>query len=412
MTAAPLRIVHIVRAPIGGIFRHISDLALAQTRAGHQVGVICDASTGGAFEAEAIARLAPQLALGIARFPMRRQVTPADFGAAFSLFRHVRDLKPDVLHGHGAKGGVFARAIGTFLRLRGRKVTRIYCPHGGSLHYDPQRIEGRIYFALERLQERFTDGLVFVSDYEYSAYESKVAQPKVAARVVYNGLAPEEFSEVPPQADAADFMFIGMLRDLKGPDLFIQALAQLERTYGMTARAHIVGEGEDRPRYEAMVREFGLEQRVTFLGAKPARDAFRQARCVVVPSRAEAMPYIVLETVAAKVPLIATRVGGIPEIFGRYADKLVTPGNVDELAAAMAAAFSDPDAMRRRAEGQRKCLSETFNVELMNDRITSLYLETRGAKRQDKAGRSPETSTLVSASALANREAGSPGRHE
>jgi glycosyltransferase involved in cell wall biosynthesis len=406
MTAAPLRIVHIVRAPIGGIFRHISDLAIAQTRAGHQVGVICDASTGGPFEDAAIARLAPQLSLGIARFPMRRQVTPGDIKAALSLYRHIRDLKPDVLHGHGAKGGVFARAIGTLLRMRGRKVTRIYCPHGGSLHYDPSRLEGKVYFALERLQERFTDGLVFVSDYEYSAYESKVAHPRISARVVYNGLMPEEFSEVRPGDEAADFLFIGMLRDLKGPDLFIKALARMEAVHGLTPRAHIVGEGDDRPRYEAMVREFGLADRVTFLGPLPAREAFSKARCVVVPSRAEAMPYIVLETVAAKVPLIASRVGGIPEIFGRFADKLVTPGDAEELASAMAAAYGDPDAMRRRAEGQRKCLSETFNVDLMNDRITSLYLETRGHKRPEKPGRSSETPSLVGARVLAKTEAG------
>lgn len=137
--------------------------------------------------------------------------------ALWALYRHVSGHAPDVLHGHGAKGGVFARTIGTMMRLRGRKVTRVYCPHGGSLHYDAGRIEGRIYFALERLQERFTDALVFVSDYEYAAYESKVRAPKIPARVVYNGLAPEEFSAVTPDADAADFLFIGMLRDLKGP---------------------------------------------------------------------------------------------------------------------------------------------------------------------------------------------------
>jgi glycosyltransferase involved in cell wall biosynthesis len=412
MTAAPLRIIHIVRAPIGGIFRHISDLAIAQTRAGHQVGVVCDASTGGPFEDAAIARLAPQLALGIARFPMRRQVTPGDLKAAGSLYRHIRDLKPDVLHGHGAKGGVFARAIGTVLRMRGRKVTRIYCPHGGSLHYDASKIEGKVYFALERLQQRFTDGLVFVSDYEYSAYESKVTPPRIAARVVYNGLMPEEFSAVQPQDDAVDFLFIGMLRDLKGPDLFIEALSRMKTVFGLTPRAHIVGEGDDRARYEAMVRDHGLEEQVTFLGPLPAREAFALTRCVVVPSRAEAMPYIVLETVAANVPLIATRVGGIPEIFGRYADKLVTPGNAEDLASAMATAYSDPEAMRRRAEGQRKCLSETFNVDLMNDRITSLYLETRGHKRTDKAGRSSDAPSLVGGRVLAKTEASSPRGRE
>ena len=410
MSAVSLRIIHIVRAPIGGIFRHISDLALAQTRAGHKVGVICDSTTGGAFEDEAIARLAPKLALGVARFPMRRQITPGDIKAAFGLYRHIRDLSPDVLHGHGAKGGAFARAIGTLLRLRGRKVTRIYCPHGGSLHYDPARWDGRLYFMLERVQQGFTDGLVFVSDYEYRAYESKVSAPKIPARVVYNGLAPEEFTAVESDADAADFLFIGMLRDLKGPDLFIRALHTLHTVYGLRPRAHIVGEGEDRARYETMVRDLDLNDRVTFLGALPARAAFRKANCIVVPSRAEAMPYIVLETVAARMPLIATRVGGIPEIFGRFAHKLVTPDDVDELASAMAAAFDNPDGMRRRAEDQRKCLSETFNVELMSDRITSLYRETRGERRRHQIVRGGEIAGP--ATVLARSETSTSGQKD
>ena len=77
-------------------------------------------------------------------------------------------------------------------------------------------------------------------------------------------------------------------------------------------------------------------------GALPAREAFKLARCVVVPSRAEAMPYIILETVAAKRPLIATRVGGIPEIFGRFAPRLIEPGHIGKLTMAMEAAMDQP----------------------------------------------------------------------
>ncbi|MXN67308.1 glycosyltransferase [Stappia sp. GBMRC 2046] len=377
MSPAPLRIVHIVRAPIGGIFRHISDLALAQTRDGHHVGVVCDASSGGAFEERAIADLEPRLALGIRRYAMRRAVTPGDIRAAFGIYRHIRDLKPDILHGHGAKGGFFARGVGTIFRLRGRRVTRIYCPHGGSLHFDPARLDGRIYFWLEWLQQKMTDGVVFVSDYEYAAYETKVARPMVPARVVYNGLAPHEFAPVEADGDAADFLFIGMLRDLKGPDLFIRALHNLKVAHGMVPSAIIVGEGEDRPRYERMVAELGLQARVSFAGALPAREAFGKAHCVVVPSRAEAMPYIVLEAVAAEKPLIATRVGGVPEIFGRFSDQLVEPGDPAALTAAMGAAFAEPEKMRRLAVRLRKGLAESFNIDLMNDRITSLYLGVR-----------------------------------
>src|SRR5215831_16225154 len=105
MATSRLRIVHVVRAPIGGIFRHIVDLATAQAAAGHEVGLVCDALTGGAFEERAIAALAPKLALGAVRFPMRRAVSFSDLQSTRRLMRHLATLAPDVVHGHGAKGG-------------------------------------------------------------------------------------------------------------------------------------------------------------------------------------------------------------------------------------------------------------------------------------------------------------------
>jgi len=378
MTTTPLRIVHCVRSPIGGIFRHIRDLATAQSEAGHNVGVICDSSTGSEYDNRLVEELRPHLSLGLARFPMQRQLTFQDLSATLALYRHVRDLKPDVLHGHGAKGGAYARLIGTILRLRGNKVSRVYCPHGGSLHYDPNRFEGRVYHLLEGILGRLTDGIVFVSDYEAAAYESKVGRPKAQTRMVYNGLTPEEFNPLEVGTDAADFLYIGMLRDLKGPDLFIEALYNIRLKTGTAPSAHIVGEGPDEARYHKMVASLGLEKAVSFHGALPAREAFKLAKTVVVPSRAEAMPYIILETVAAQRPLIATRVGGVPEIFGRYADRLIEPGHIGKLTVAMETALTAPEKMSSDARELRSCLAETFSVELMSDRITTLYQELRG----------------------------------
>lgn len=395
MTTDPLRIVHLVRSPIGGIFRHISDLAIAQAKAGHQVGVICDSSTGSDFDNALVEHLRPHLSLGVARFPMQRQLSPQDLVATRDLYRHIRDLKPDVLHGHGAKGGAYARTIGTILRARGQNVTRIYCPHGGSLHYDPNRLEGRVYHTIERLLSKLTDGLVFVSDYEYAAFETKVGIPKSKARVVYNGLQPEEFTPVEHNPDAAEFLYIGMLRDLKGTDLFIEALYNIRLKTGEAPTAHIVGEGPDEERYKDMVKRLGLADKVTFHGALPAREAFKMAKCVVVPSRAEAMPYIILEAVAAKRPLIATRVGGIPEIFGRFASRLIEPGHIGKLTTAMEAALASPAELQIAAEGLRTCLAETFSVELMSDRITALYQELRGVAPADLPAARPAASAPV-----------------
>ncbi|WP_296605952.1 glycosyltransferase, partial [Roseibium sp.] len=111
MTTTPMRIVHCVRSPIGGIFRHIRDLAMSQAAAGHQVGIVCDSSTGSTFDNRMVDELRPHLALGLARFPMQRQLTIQDLSATFALYRHIRDLKPDILHGHGAKGGAYVRLI-------------------------------------------------------------------------------------------------------------------------------------------------------------------------------------------------------------------------------------------------------------------------------------------------------------
>lgn len=383
MTTTPMRIVHCVRSPIGGIFRHIRDLATAQSEAGHDVGVICDSSTGSVFDNKLMEEIRPSLSLGLARFPMQRQLTFQDMSAAMALYRHVRDLRPDVLHGHGAKGGAYARLIGTVLRMRGSKVARVYCPHGGSLHYDPNRFEGRVYHTLEYLLGCLTDGIVFVSDYEAAAYESKVGLPKARTRMVYNGLTPAEFTPVQTDEAAGDFLYIGMLRDLKGPDLFIEALYNIRLKTGTAPSAHIVGEGPDEERYRKLVSSLGLEKSITFHGALPAPQAFKLAQTVVVPSRAEAMPYIILETVAAQRPLIATRVGGIPEVFGKYADRLIEPGHIGKLTVAMEKALSEPERMAVDARELRSCLAETFSVELMSDRITTLYQELKGLKPQE-----------------------------
>lgn len=385
MTTDPLRIVHCVRSPIGGIFRHIIDLALSQAAAGHEVGLICDSSSGSEYDNALVDSLRPDLKLGVARFPMRRNLALQDMKATWDLYRHIRDLKPDVLHGHGAKGGAYARFIGTILRAKGQKIQRIYCPHGGSLHYDPHRFEGKIYHWIERNLMRLTDGLIFVSDFEYAAFESKVGTPTCAARVVYNGLQPTEFVPLQTAENAADFLYIGMLRDLKGPDLFIDAIHNLRLQTGTAPTAFIVGEGPDEEKYRHMVKTYDLCKQVQFLGAMPARKAFPLGKTMVVPSRAEAMPYIVLETIAAKRPLIATRVGGVPEIFGRYAMRLIEPGNVDHLTTAMKAALDEPEVMEHAANSLRSCLADTFSVDLMCDRITTLYRQARGERMHEEA---------------------------
>jgi glycosyltransferase involved in cell wall biosynthesis len=371
-----LRILHCVRAPIGGIFRHVEDLAREQAAAGHEVGVICDASTGGAFEDAHIAGLAPHLALGVTRIPMHRQITPGDLVVARRVLRTVAALAPDVLHGHGAKGGAYARMIGTWLNRR-RPVGRFYAPHGGSLHHEPGTVSGRAYFAIERGLERFSDGLVFVSGYEEGVYADRVGRPRVATTRVRNGLRPAEFEPVMPAPDAADFLFIGMMRDIKGPDVLIDALKELALRRGRHARALFVGDGPDRERYVARAAAAGLNGHVKFAPPMPAREAFARARTVVVPSRHESSPYIVLETVAAGMPILVTAVGGIPEILEPERERLLRPGDAAGLAEALAQTLDDPAGTAAAAAERRLYFQRRHTLAGMARRITEFYLDAR-----------------------------------
>jgi glycosyltransferase involved in cell wall biosynthesis len=339
----PLRIIHFFRSPIGGIFRHVRDLAEAHAKQGHEIGIVCDSTTGGTYEDALFDEIRPFLSLGLVRLPIRRSIGPADLAALWSSYKEIRSLQPDILHGHGAKGGALARIIGSALRVNRYCVARLYSPHGGSLHYSRATLSGKVVFFLERLQEYLTDAIVFVCDFERRTYEAKVGKPRVRSELIYNGIDDRDFETVYARPDAVDFLYIGMLRDLKGPDLFIDAFARTERNIGRPLSAMMIGDGPQKAEYEQMMLERGLGRRIEMLPAMKARDAFAFTRNVVVPSRAESMPYIVLEALAARKPVISARVGGIPEVLGPESAALATPDNAQALADVMTAAMTEKD---------------------------------------------------------------------
>ena len=111
-----LRIIHCFRSPVGGIFRHVRDLIHQQVAQGHKVGVICDSNTGGEYEEGLLEELEPYLDLGLFRIPMDRSIGPRDLVVLYRLYGKIREVEADVLHSHGAKGGAYARLIGSLLR--------------------------------------------------------------------------------------------------------------------------------------------------------------------------------------------------------------------------------------------------------------------------------------------------------
>ena len=332
---ASLKIVHVLRAPLGGLFRHVIDLTREQAARGHRVGLIVDSSTGGARAEEVLASLAPQLALGVLRAPMHRLPHATDISALARISRRLTELKPDVVHGHGAKGGAYARLPG-FWTFEESPV-RAYTPHGGSFNYKPGTFAHTGYMTVEGFLARTTDLLLFESAYIGRRYQQFVGKVDAIQRVIVNGVSPAELEPVEPAPDAADLFYIGELRSAKGIDTLIDSLPMVERMIGRRPSLVLVGSGPDRDALQAHAAEVGFADSVRFAGAMPAREAFRLGQILVVPSRAESLPYVVLEAAGASVPMVATDVGGIPEIFGPYANELIRCDRPLTLAEAIAA---------------------------------------------------------------------------
>ncbi|HUC50442.1 MAG TPA: glycosyltransferase family 4 protein [Xanthobacteraceae bacterium] len=364
-----LKILHLLRAPLGGLFRHVVDVTRGQVERGHRVGLIVDSTTGGANAEATLAALAPRLALGILRVPITREINPRDFGALWTISRRITTLKPDVLHGHGAKGAALAR-----LTPAAPDAIRVYTPHGGSLVYSPGTVKGGFYRSLERILNGRTDLFLFESTYIADLFRSVIAKPRGLVRVVRNGIAESEFEPVTPRPDATDIVCVGELRPVKAIDVLIEAIAIMARS-GRKVTATIAGEGPDSQKLHDQAKRHGIDGQIRFIGHCPARKAFAMGRMLVMPSRAESLPYVALEAAAAGMPIIATDVGGVHEIFGPHSGHLIPADDVGALIAEVTEALTKPEDIRQLAESLRIRVRSEFSLSTMVECNLAAYRE-------------------------------------
>ena len=360
-----MRIIHVFRSPVGGLFRHVRDLVRGQSALGHDVGIFCDSSTGGENAIHALESLKADCRLGIRRIAIPTLPGLGDVKAITAVSDFAREAKADVLHGHGAKGGVYARIAAPRLG-----IAAAYTPHGGSLHYEWKNLMGAAFLLSEKLLKRGGTGCVFVCEFEKILFDRKVGLGAYPSAVVYNGLWPEEFKPRTLAHDAHDFLFVGEMRELKGVDVLLRALAPLG-----DATLILVGDGRDQKSFEELVARLNLGTRAFFAGRKSFPEAMTMGRTLILPSRHESFPYVVLEAMAAGIPLIASKVGGIPEALPEAS--MVPPGDVEALSSAMKRALAAPQDMNTSAVMLKNLASRKFSAQKMTEDICNFYTQLR-----------------------------------
>lgn len=372
-----------MESTIGGTRRHLVDVARGQHRAGLQVSIIASTLRDPGFPAELDGL--EREGVHVTRIPMVREIRPlADFKHMRQIGRVLRERQPDVVHTHSSKAGVLGRRAS----LSTRVGVRVHTPHTFAFLFGALFGRGKraLIRSIERGLSKSTQRIVAVSKSEAETMERSGVVPEGVVRVVPNGLDPARIEGAAP-LDLTQFgldpkrpiaAVIGLVYSAKGQDLAIEALAR-EDLDGL--QILFVGPG-DTAELQARAEALGLTRRVAFTGARDDVPAIlASVDWLLLPSRWEGMPYVVLEAMAAGLTVVATPVDGasdlvIDDVTGYLAESISAEAIGDALYRALIAGQS-----RREVLGQagRSRLEGAYTIEKMVEGLSKVYAEALDA---------------------------------
>jgi glycosyltransferase involved in cell wall biosynthesis len=312
-----------------------------------------------------------------------REVRPwRDLQALVGLYRMMRSFRPQIVHTHTAKAGMLGRIAA---RAAGVPVV-VHTFHGHVLRGYFGRLTTAFYRAVERRLGASSDALVAVSEAVKSDLVALGVAPDAKIRVIPLGLDLESLAGPLPrgslrrEADVSDRAplvgIVGRLAPIKDVGTFLRA-ALGGRAAMPEARFAVVGDGEERARLEEESARQGLGGAVFFHGwRRDMAEVYGDLDVVVNCSRNEGTPVALIEALAAGRPVVATRVGGTPDLLGEgRRGALVPPGDADALAAAVLEALRGSEQTRARSrEGRAYVLSHHSSRRLVDD-VDALYRE-------------------------------------
>ena len=369
--STPLTIMHLLApAPVGGLETVVSTLAATQSLSGHRVVVVptLSATDDGQHFIDSLAgrkvEVVPLLVRGRAYLKENRQ-----------LVELCRNRNVTIVHTHGYRsdivGGLAGRKAGVPI------VTTVHGFTGGSL-------KNRGLEALQRLAFRAFDAVAVVSRPQYNQLrDSGISDHRL--HLVPNALAPQSAPLDRSSARHALGLpehsiiigWVGRLSHEKGVDVFIDALRILDDPRVCAA---VFGDGPVRASEELRTLSIRGSQ-FRWLGAIPdAARYFAAFDLFVMSSRAEGLPMVLLEAMAAGVPIVTTRVGGIPDLLSPSEGMLVPPDDPSSLAAAIRAAIVDPAAAATRAQAAQRRQRADFSVGPWSERYESIYRDLLAAR--------------------------------
>ncbi len=345
----------------GGPVEHTLTLAGGLVAAGVEVRVVC--------ATRAVAERLEAVGASAVVSPLRHQL---DVGGARRMRHALAGV--DVIHGHDRRAGLWIRL------LPPAGAARVYTVHGLPDPYlpppaGPERPGWRARLAYRGVDARLApraDAIITVSRAVKQQLVSRLGWPAQRITVIPNGVALD-----PPLEQLGEL--VGTLANfvpVKGLEVFLDAAARLAPTHPQ-ARFALFGDGPLAPALHARAQRLGLDGAVRFPGRVPARSALAELAVFVMPSYMENGPIALLEAMTAGVPVVASQVGGVPELAPPGTALLVPPGDPAQLAAAIARLLDEPGLAQALRAAARAHIEATGGASTMVARTLALYESLR-----------------------------------
>jgi glycosyltransferase involved in cell wall biosynthesis len=315
-------------------------------------------------------------------FLLRRISPVADIRALCDLVRIIKTEKPDIVHTHTSKAGI----LGRLAAIIGRVPLIVHTPHGHVFfgHFRPTL--ARIFLWIERLVAPITDRVVALTEGELRDYTDLKIYPSAKLVKIHSGVEVERFKQNSDNVvdkkrslglNLNDCIvgFIGWLLPIKGPMYLLNAMKEVWQEHNDVSLVFIGKGGLDvELRTEAL--KINANGRVKFLGWRnDIEQVLPLFDILVLPSLNEGMGRVLVEAMAAGKPIVASKVGGIPDLVKHdHNGLLVPPGNEKALAASIKQLINDPRKAKMMGQRGRELCTQ-FSLEAMLEKVDKLYCE-------------------------------------
>ncbi|MDO8265274.1 MAG: glycosyltransferase [Candidatus Parcubacteria bacterium] len=370
----------VTQSEFGGAQRYIFEMASSLDSQKYEISVAAGEGDGELFLKLRNKKIEGVQLKWLKRNPLSWQSIPA----IKEILNILKKENPDILFLCSTTAG-FLGSIAGILHRNSHKIQIIYRIGGWAFNDPRHSVFNKAVLLMEKISARWKDKIVVNSEFDLkTALEKKVAPPEKMIRI-YNGLnsgSLEFLSNEEARNRLGNFLpgtfLIGTVANFyktKGLDYLIEAADKVSQKLS-NARFLIIGEGKQRQELEKLIKKYNLQEKVILKGRVPEAYKYLKAFDIfVLPSVKEGFPWIILETMAAQIPIIATQVGALPEILKDGVDGiLVEPKNSDALAEKITEAFSNQQKFQNFAARAAERLENKFSKEKMVAETEKLFI--------------------------------------